>query len=977
MYPMPKPIFPHFVKTVSLVFTLFYMVTVVCAQPNTTIELTKPKPYAQRTLPAEKTGNKKFTLPRRFFTNMITRYNYYFNANKRLNDIIDRAKTQNKDEYGKLLPFYDYSLDVTAKDEIDTVIYKCNAGILLHDLRSDWVDNLYILMGRAYLLRKDFDSASAVFQYINYVYAPKDEGYDIPLGSNASNTGGVFTVATNEQRPFLKKLTTTLPSRNEALVWQVRTYLEQQKTGDAAGLLEILRHDPNFPSRLQPALHELSAYLYYKQSVYDSAAHELTKALPNAGSRQSMARWEYLAGQMYQLAQKEKEATAAFENAIRHTVDPVMEVYTRLNMATLASGKKDNALEDNLNELLKMAHRDKYADYRDIIYYTAARLELRRRHDSVAQRLLLSSIKHNTDNAVQKQQSFLLLGDLNYDRKFYAAAYRFYDSVETSLVSETDQKKIANRKPALQLIAENEVVVQHQDSLQHLAMLPANERLAAAKKMIRQMRKEKGLKDIETETNTGTSADKAVNIDLFNNNAPSFYFLNTSLKTRGANEFRTRWGNRPNIDNWRRQAAVDRSFSTNAQTTVNTQKTQADNSQATKEKELTLEALLAQVPLTEAQLSASNTLVSQSMLANAFAFQHQLQDYPSAIATYEAFLKRFPESAAAEQVLFNLSFCCQQTNAITRADSVRNALNSAYPNGRYAGLLRKVQTTGQPDSAALQYEFIYRLFIEGRFNEARQTKLKADQQFGSSYWTPQLLFIESVSYIRERQDSIAINRLEQITRLFNQSPMAAKAATMIDVLKRRNEIEYYLTNLNTEKREDAVIRRVDLNAPTAALTADTRKDSVKLRQAPIAMVAKALPQENKPLVISNEVYHFIPADSQYVVVTMNKVDPVFVSEGRNAFNIFNRERYASFKIGSSNLKLTPDINLLLLGPFANAATAVAYLEAVRPLSKTSIVPWLPADKYNFTIISPANLALLLNNKDIAGYKAFMQKLLPE
>ncbi|WP_163063289.1 hypothetical protein, partial [Acinetobacter baumannii] len=89
----------------------------------------------------------------------------------------------------------------------------------------------------------------------------------------------------------------------------------------------------------------------------------------------------------------------------------------------------------------------------------------------------------------------------------------------------------------------------------------------------------------------------------------------------------------------------------------------------------------------------------------------------------------------------------------TRADSVRNALNSAYPNGRYAGLLRKVQTTGQPDSAALQYEFIYRLFIEGRFNEARQTKLKADQQFGSSYWTPQLLFIESVSYIRERQDS--------------------------------------------------------------------------------------------------------------------------------------------------------------------------------------------------------------------------------
>lgn len=972
MYPMSK--FPKWVTFISFVLAICYSVQVVHAQPNTTIELAKPKPYTERSLPAEKTGNKKFTIPRRIFTNATTRFNYYFNANNLVNDIINRARQQHKDDYGQLLSFYDYSLDVTAKDLIDTVIYKCNAGILLHDLRSDWVDNLYVLMGKAYLLRKNFDSAIAVFQYINYVYAPKDDGYDIPLGSNASNTGGVFTVATDEKRTLLKKIFTTLPSRNEALTWQVRTYLEQQKMGDAAGLLEILRQDPHFPARLQPSLHELSAYWFYKQEMYDSAASQLSKSLPASGA--ARARGEYLAGQLYQLAKKDNQAMEMFQRSIRHTIDPVMEVYARLNIASLASGKKDNALQENLNELLKMAHRDKYITYRDIIYHTAAQLELQRHRDSAAQQLLLKSIQYNTGNAALKQQSFLLLGDLNYNRKAYANAYRFYDSVETSLVDEAAKQKIANLKPALQLIAANESVVRHQDSLQSLAALPAGERLTAAKKMIRRLRKEKGLKETET-TETGGASGNTATIDLFNSNNAGFYFQNASLKTRGAAEFKTRWGNRPNVDNWRRQAAVDKSFSTANSQAVNTQKTQSEASPEPKEKELSLETLLAEIPLTEAQLDVSNKLISQSLLSSALAFQNQLRDYPSAIATYEAFLKRFPESASIEQVLFNLSLCYQESDAVAKADSIRTVLNKSYPAGSYTALLRKAQSANQPDAPTQAYESVYRLFIEGRFNEARLAKLKADQQFGHSHWTPQLLFIESISYVRERQDSIAINRLQEIIQQFGQSPMAAKAATMIDVLKRRNEIEAHLANLNIERGDESVSRRVDLQSPLTTITSEKRKDSSKLAPPPTAIVAKELKQEKEPVTISNDVYRFVPADSQYVVIIMNKVDPVYASESRNAFNIFNRERYARLKIASSSMRLTNDVQLLLLGPFMNAATAASYIDAVKPLSKTNIVPWLPADKYSFSIISPVNLAILLNNKDINEFRAFMQKLLPE
>ena len=118
------------------------------AQPGTTIDLNKPQKYENRTLGSEKTKDGKIGRVKKAYQNTITHYNYYFNANNRLDEIIERAKQGFKDDYTKMLSYYDYSLDLTATDpDIDSVIYKCNAGILLHDLRNDWVDDLYFLMG--------------------------------------------------------------------------------------------------------------------------------------------------------------------------------------------------------------------------------------------------------------------------------------------------------------------------------------------------------------------------------------------------------------------------------------------------------------------------------------------------------------------------------------------------------------------------------------------------------------------------------------------------------------------------------------------------------------------------------------------------------------------------------------------------------------------------------------------------------------
>ena len=97
-------------------------------------------------------------------------------------------------------------------------------------------------------------------------------------------------------------------------------------------------------------------------------------------------------------------------------------------------------------------------------------------------------------------------------------------------------------------------------------------------------------------------------------------------------------------------------------------------------------------------------------------------------------------------------------------------------------------TQPQPDKnigvspATKKYEEIYNLFIEGNFDEAKNEKKIADSLYDKSFWTPQLLFIESIYYIRQKEDSMAIKVLTELSNLPGENPMAKRAKTMIDVL---------------------------------------------------------------------------------------------------------------------------------------------------------------------------------------------------
>lgn len=958
-----------------IVTIAFLSYSLACySQSDAPIEVKKPKKYENRKLASEKTGEKKFTITRKFYQNTVTHYNYFFNANNRLNEIVKNAKTAFKEDYSQLLPFYNYTLKQTSqnKQDLDSVIYKCTAGILLHDLRNSWIDNLYLALAKAYFFRNDLDSAAYTLQYINFSYAPKEKGgYDVPIGSNSSNDKGEFSIATKEKNSIWNKLTSRPPSRNESFIWQIRNHIEKDELPEASGVIEILRHDPNFPKRLETNLQEVLSYWFYKQQAYDSAALYLSHALKDAPSNQEKARWEYLIAQMYQLSNKNEEAVSYYNKSISHTTDPIMDVYARLNSIRINKTDTKDILQENINALLKMAKREKYVSYRDIIYYAIATIELERNNFANAQDDLLKSVKYTQNNPSQRSQSFLLLGDMNYKRMSYPNAYNFYDSTDINTLAKADDKdRVTLRKPALKTIAENTITILAEDSLQALAKMPAGQRDAIIKKQVKLLRQGQGLKEDDS-TNTNTAVKQVPDLFAENNKTADFYFYNASLKARGFSEFRSRWGERPNVDNWRRKTAIDRQIQKLADVSdVQDKKLAVDQ----KVDDNSYEGLQQKIPTTPEKLDASNKSIMEALYSSGQILMNKLEEYPAAILVFEDLLRRFPNSSYKEETLFNLVYAYEKKGDKAKADQYKNLLTTGSPGNKYANLISHPDTAKnivQANPATKKYEDIYTLFIEGKFDEAKNQKKIADSMYNNSFWTPQLLFIESIYYIKQKEDSTAIKVLTDLSNLYKSNPMAQRAKTTIDVLKRRKEIESYLTNLQVTRNEDK--NTVAQNEPVITKNEVKTSKPVVPAARDSVVIKKAIPVA-PPVVVKD--FSFVATDPHFVVVLLDKVDPVYANEARNAFNRFNLEKYYNQKIDISQLKLNDQYNLVLQGPFASANAALEYIDKVRPVAKSRILPWLTADKFSFLVISNSNLDLLKSNKDMQAYKLLMQKAVP-
>ncbi|HSC52100.1 MAG TPA: hypothetical protein VLC98_00650 [Phnomibacter sp.] len=968
------------------------------AQPKLEFNLKKPKQFEERKLGSEKMADKKFTPVRKFFQNTFTHYNYYFNANEKLNSVIAFAKESQKDDYTDLLSFYPYSLKTTsASGDLDSVIVTATTGILLHDLRNAWIDNLYTLIGKAYLLRMDYDSAFMTFQYINTSYAPKEEGgFDQPIASNSVEGSNALSISTKEKTNLAKKAFSEPPSRNESFIWMIRTLTEQGNYLDASSLVSTLHSDPIFPDRLKPELDEVTAYLFYRIEQWDSAAVYTEKATALADGLHDKARRYYLAGQLYQLAGMHKQASEAFERSTQTAVDPVMEIYARLNTIRLRKSEDPNIIDQNIADLKSLARKDSYRNYRDIIYYAIAMFEVEREGYDAADNYLSQSIAYNEENPAQRSASFKLQGDVRYAAKKYGKAALPYDSVNLALAKPFDSLQTAIRRPGTKAVSQADLVIDLQDSLLRIASMEEPARTAAVKDIAKRLRKERGLKEEAENAGRGGSASvAATNTDLFSQGG-TWYFYDANRRANGFIRFRERFGDRPNADNWRRISAIsinatianNTNTGTNPVTTPVPTETNEDNEKYDTA-DISFDNLYSRLPISPEKQARANNRITLALFFKALALHEQIEDYPEAIKVYEQVLSRRDTGQIAAQTLFNLIHCYTKVGNTQAAANAKRMLEQNFAQTTIAQKSANGPTNQKKEAAAEakateQYNKIYSLFIQGDFKQAEELKRKADSTFGKDYWTPQLLYIETVYYLQTKQDTIAGRKLDAIIASFPDHPLAKKAALIKEVLPRRREIETYLTNLEvTRTPEDKIMIPVSGAKPTQVPTLPTQAPTQKIVPATVnkpildtsARTLVAAPPAPTAVVLP---YTIKAEDASHVAIVLENIDPAYVNEVVYSLSNSPQRNSVDATVAIEKKKLRDKLFLVIIrSPSFNTATAAyRYIEYLKPIATKNILSWLGADKYHYIIVNDENLNKLQQDPALDVYEKILKQTFP-
>ena len=950
-------------------------------------------------LPYERLLNKKYTLGRRAYQNTVSQFNFLFHAAISLEEIIQKARDLHEDDYTELLPFYDYDLSITAKESIDSIIYRCNANIVLHDLRSNYVDDAYLLLAKSYLFHKNFDTAASILQFINYSFFEKEDVADLPIGSNI-NKSGKFSIASPENNRAWENKNV----RNESMIWQARNYFEAGEINEGISLLQLLKTDAGFPKRLQPFLYEQLAYGYYLTGMNDSAANYLIKGLDNAQDPLTKARWSFLIAQLYEKEQKIDLAYNWYKKAGAIVSNPVIAVYASIYMASIDANRGKKSWESLANALERMIKKDKYAAFADIIYYEMAQLALRNQAVAKANQWLIASIQKNEKNTKLKQKTLVQLGALNYKIDQFSVAKIAYENLNDLLKTFPNYDQITLRKKWIDKIADLNELIKNEDSLQFIYAAPALLQAQMAKQWQKRIALIKSLeKDLFTDPNKKT--DESVNVNKNNQaNNPGysfgnafattttkqdvksdFYFDNPQNVSMGVTNFIKKWGDRPNVDNWRRKTTIQLAKTSPAKTNIDSvQKNIPLNPKVVenaklvgnKKNKTTLQTqdstdqLTIQLIQTESDLKQSQISWNKNSLSIAKIFLYELNDFEKALPRYQAVIQNDIEPATTESALLDLASHYMHIGQSTISDSLIAIITRQFPEGIYVQKKQAKENLDRIDkNSAEAYKAAYFLAQIGDWEQFGVQMDSVQKQFKGTKWNTPYQFLKVKMHAQLGKDSLAIEYCNQIIAQNKSESIKARAKNIITEINNRKVTEAYLAALKIVQPTKVVNTKeetiVQSKAPINKLKTDSNfKSSPNLKMAVNPKIDSTLSNA-----IANQItFTNDSLEQHYIALQTMNVSAAFVKEIQNAFKDFNTETFRQLNLTVTYVQFTDQSHIVWIGPFTNASDGLAYINKVKPRLSTEIISFIAKKQYDLILIGKSNILLINNQAQLDQYK---------
>jgi tetratricopeptide (TPR) repeat protein len=133
--------------------------------------------FALESCVTTRSRNKDLSPIGKLYHNTTALYNGYFNANEIMEATYLELEQQHRDNYGKILPVFPYteiSNPQQAAAKLDEAVKKVTKVAAIHP-KSHWVDDCYLLAGKAHFLKQDYETAETTLRWLVNEYNPERE----------------------------------------------------------------------------------------------------------------------------------------------------------------------------------------------------------------------------------------------------------------------------------------------------------------------------------------------------------------------------------------------------------------------------------------------------------------------------------------------------------------------------------------------------------------------------------------------------------------------------------------------------------------------------------------------------------------------------------------------------------------------------------------------------------------------------------
>lgn len=704
--------------------------------------------------------------------NMNAHYNGSFYSEQYLNETIKKVEKEHKDDFTKLIPLFIYTDNENAKtytDDLDNTIKKSSIVIQHHvimERRSKkeipnackWIDENYILIGRAHLYKRDLFAALEAFEYVATIYTEPKTKY----------TG---------------------------MLWKTRTNNEIGSYSLSEITLDEMRTAKNFPkdSWFQRERALVSADYYIKTNQYAQAIEKLTKAITLTRNKKTKARYIFLLAQLYEKQGNIKKASMYYSMVPSLHPNYDMLFTAKINSARLYDVKAGNT-EVVKKQLMKMLRDDKNIEFQDQVYYVLAEIATKEHDEPLALSYLEKSIKANTTNTVQKALSYLKRADIYFDKTNYKEAQINYDSTITFLPKDyADYQLIESKANSLTKLVTNLQIITLEDSVQVLAKMTEEQRNNAIDKIIARVAEDEK-KAAEEER------ARLQNAQLLsqNNSIPSSvsmqkglgYFYNPITLSFGFTEFKKKWGNIKLEDNWRRsdkeQVFAANLFNENGEL-IDSANIQNDTSSIqTITNKQDKNSYLKNIPLTPDALARSTNRIIDAYNNVGLIYKEQLQNNSKSANAFEELLKRYPDNKYKVSNYYQLYRTYLAMSNQPKSDYYKNILLQEYPNTEYSRIIKNPEYAN--DVMAKRgivekfYTETYQLYSEGKYTQALANCLKADTLYSKNSLMPQFAYIKALAIGRTENITAFEAALTHILIKYPKHPVSEKAQETLDLI---------------------------------------------------------------------------------------------------------------------------------------------------------------------------------------------------